>query len=111
MSNAAEDRLADGELWARDELALLRGARFSPPAIARFLGASRRRAAEVRRDRPALARRARRWTSLGAATWILLAAMGRQPFRRRLASGLGWWGGVAVMLDWHLGMLDRKSVV
>lgn len=109
MTHLPTVRHTEGELWARTELALLRTARFSPAAVGRFLGTSQRRAGDVHRERPELARRARHWTMLGAAAWLLLAAAGREPFRRRLAAGLGWWGAVAVMLDWHLGMFETAG--
>lgn len=38
--------------------------------------------------------------------WSSLALSGREPFRRRAASGLAWWGLVAVMLEWHLVIAD-----
>ena len=98
----------DGERWAREELRRLLAARFSPAAQARFLAASGRRAREVRAARPALARQSRRWLIAGAAGWCALAAAGLEPYRRRLASGLGWWAAVAVMLDWHLGMVETE---
>ena len=49
--------LTEGELWAREQLATLLEARFTPVAIARFLAASQRRANAVRAERPELARR------------------------------------------------------
>ena len=101
--------MTEGELWARAELSALRDARFSPAAIARFLVHSERRARAVRRERPALARQARRWTAAGAAAWLGLAALGREPFRRRLGSGLSWWAACALMLDWHLGMVEEED--
>ncbi len=101
--------LADGELWARAELERLRTARFRPRAIAGFLVASSRRAGDVRRARPALARQYRRWLATGAGAWCWLAVTGRQPFRRRLIAGMGWWGAVGLMLDWHLGMLETED--
>jgi len=41
--------------------------------------------------------------------WSSLALSGREPFRRRAASGLAWWGLVAVMLEWHLGMIESQD--
>ncbi|MDX6668975.1 MAG: hypothetical protein QOK04_2355 [Solirubrobacteraceae bacterium] len=101
--------LTDGELWAREQLATLLEARFTPVAIARFLAAAQRRANAVRAERPELARRAWGWAALGGAAWAVLAAAGRQPFRRRARSGLAWWAGTAVMLDWHLGMVETED--
>jgi len=101
--------MTDGERWARGELERLRSRHFSPAAVASFLLASRRRAAEVRTARPDLARRARSWELAGLAAWGLAAAAGRQPFRRRLGPGLAWWGVTCVMLDWHLGMFESED--
>src|SRR6187402_3783460 len=84
--------LTDGEVWAREQLELLRGARFAPGATGRFLVASSRRSATMRAARPELARRAYTWLALGTAAWLALAAAGVQQFRRRLGVGLAWWG-------------------
>jgi phosphatidylglycerophosphate synthase len=99
----------EGELWAREQLATLLEGRFTPVAIGRFLAASQRRANTVRAQRPELARRAWGWAALGAAAWAALATVGRQPFRRRVRSGLAWWAATAVMLDWHLGMVETED--
>ena len=81
----------EGERWARDELARLLAARFTPAAIWRFLTASFRRTAERRRERPEVARRAWGWTAVGGAAWAGLAAAGVQPFRRGWRKGMAWW--------------------
>ena len=99
----------DGEQWAREALEHLRDDAFTPAAISRFLAASHRRACEARAARPALARQSRTWTGVGAGAWCALAALGVQPYRRRVASGLAWWSGVALMLDWHLGMVETED--
>jgi len=101
--------VTSGEQWAQAELRHLRARRFTPAAVVAFLAASERRADEVRRARPALARRARRWELAGAVVWSSLALGGREPFRRRAVSGLAWWGLVAVMLEWHLGMIESED--
>jgi phosphatidylglycerophosphate synthase len=101
--------LTEGELWARDQLAALLAARFSPPAVGRFLLASQRRANHVRRTRPELGRQAWGWMAAGAGAWLGLAAGGAEPFRRRRRAGLGWWAACAVMLDWHLGMVETAD--
>jgi len=104
-----ERELTDGERWTRDALERLLARRFSPPAIARFLWDSSVRSARIRHERPELARRAWGWNALGAAAWVAAAAAGFEPFRRRLRAGLGWWATCAVMLDWHLGMVETDD--
>lgn len=99
----------EGERWAREELAALLAARFTPIAIGRFLLASQRRAGDVRARRPELGRQSRRWSAGGAALWAVLAAAGVEPFRERLRAGLAWWSLAAVMLDWHLGMVETED--
>ncbi len=101
--------LTPGETWARAQLTLLRSDRYSPRALARFLGASQRRAADVREARPDVARRAHGWMATGAIAWLALAAAGREPYRRRTAEGIAWWAGVALMLEWHLGMFETED--
>jgi phosphatidylglycerophosphate synthase len=95
--------VTEGELWARAELEHLLDRRFSPVAIAGFLDASFRRSADVRRSRPELARQSRRWMAVGAAAWLL------PPFRRRARVGLAWWALTALILDWHLGMVETPD--
>lgn len=96
----------DGERWARDELRRLRESRFAPAACAGFLGASHRRARDVRRSRPDLARQARAWTAAGAGLWVGLACAGVRPFHGRTRHGLAAWATAGLMLDWHLGMAE-----
>src|SRR4029079_1525234 len=83
--------------------------RFYPRATGRFLAASWRRSATTRAARPALARRAHAWQALGTTAWLVLAAPGVHPFRRRLSLGLAWWGSTSAMLDWHLGMFEAED--
>ena len=99
----------EGELWTREQLQRLRAARFRPVAFARFLLASQRRAAAVRRARPDVARRELRWALIGAGGWLAAAALDVPPFRRRLRAGLGGWTVTIAMLDWHLGMLETPA--
>lgn len=101
--------MTEGEQWAQAELRQLRARHFTPAAVGAFLAASVRRADEVRRARPALVRRARRWELGGMAAWSSLALYRREPFRRRAVSGLAWWGLVALMLEWHLGMIESED--
>jgi phosphatidylglycerophosphate synthase len=99
---------SEGELWTQRVLVELRAGRYRPAAWARFLAESLRRAGEVRRERPGLARQARAWSAAGVVALFaareLLAARGLPAPRR--ASALGWWGATALMLDWHLGMVE-----
>jgi phosphatidylglycerophosphate synthase len=101
--------LTDGERWTRERLEELREAGYSPRAVCAFLAAARRRAADQRRARPHLARQARSWAAAGALAWLGLGAVGRQPFRARLWSGLASWGATSLMLAWHLGMVETED--
>jgi phosphatidylglycerophosphate synthase len=96
----------DGELWTREHLKALRERRFSPRAMAAFLVASQRRASKVRAERSELTRQARQWTGFGAVAWLALAAGGSGDARARARPGLLWWAACALMLDWHLGMVE-----
>ena len=78
-------------------------------AIGRFLGASSSRAGDTRAARPQLRRQSRRWAVIGAGGWLLLASQRSEPYRRRVRSGLTWWAGVTLMLDWHLGMFETED--
>lgn len=49
------------------------------------------------------------WSAIGAGAWVVPAVAGIDPFRRRLRAGLGWWGLVCLMLDWHLGMVESEE--
>lgn len=101
--------LTEGEQWSREQLAALLAARFSPASIGRFLLASQRRADAVRSARPELGRQAWTWMAVGGVSWLALAAAGAQPFRGRCRGGLAWWAATAVMLDWHLGMVETPD--
>jgi len=91
--------MTEGERWVRDALADLRD--HGSPVT--FLRASQRRAAATRRQRPRLTRQARAWSAAGAAAWVL------PPLRPRARAGLAWWAAVALMLDWHLGMVETED--
>lgn len=113
MTKAHGDRdetRTEGELWTREQLELLLAARFTPRAVAGFLVASQRRASDVRAARPELARQARTWTAAGAAAYIARGvARRRTPRPGAPASELAWWAAVALMLDWHLGMVETPE--
>ncbi|HEX4109743.1 MAG TPA: CDP-alcohol phosphatidyltransferase family protein [Solirubrobacteraceae bacterium] len=95
----------DGQHWTREQLATLRGGGYSPAAVGRFLLASQRRANQVRAARPELARQAQRWCAAGAVAW----AAPLPSVRRRRRAGLLWWCACALMLDWHLGMVETEE--
>ncbi|HEU0318828.1 MAG TPA: CDP-alcohol phosphatidyltransferase family protein, partial [Solirubrobacteraceae bacterium] len=68
-----------------------------------------RRSAEIRAARPELARQARAWLAAGALLWVALVAIGSPRFRRAAPFGIAWWPATALMLDWHLGMLETED--
>ena len=98
--------MTDGERWAAELLADLRAERYTPRAWGLFLARSFRRAGATRSER----RRARAETvalgAAGLAAWGGLAAAGRPGLA---AAGAGWWLAVLLMVDWHLGMLERPD--
>lgn len=103
--------MTDGERWAARELAALRANGFTLPAWGRFVSESSRRAAQTRRRRPALVRQARAWSAAGLAAGVTVATGARRAGHRapRPASWAAWWLSTAVMLDWHLGMLEGPA--
>jgi phosphatidylglycerophosphate synthase len=98
--------MTEGERWAGELLAELRAARFAPAGWRRFLGRSFERAAEQRRTH----RRAHVQTvllgALGLTAWATVALGGRPAVA---VAGFAWWLLVVVMLDWHLGMIERAD--
>lgn len=98
--------MTEGERWARELLAELRAARFTPRALVRFLARSFARAGERRRERSRERREALVLGAAGLAGWAGVALAGRPGLA---AAGAGWWLLVWLMLDWHLGMLERPD--
>jgi phosphatidylglycerophosphate synthase len=98
--------LTDGERWASELLGDLRTARFRPHAWARFLRSSFARAKLRRLERPRLWLETIALLAVGTAAWAGIGASGRPGLA--LAGGL-WWLGVCLMLDWHLGMVERPD--
>ena len=98
--------MTEGERWAGELLAELRDARSAPAGWRRFLARSFERAAEQRRAH----RRAHVQTvilgALGLTAWAAVALAGRPAVT---VAGLAWWLLVVVMLDWHLGMVERAD--
>lgn len=102
--------LTEGERWTQAELRRLRDARWSPRAAAAFLRAAQTRSNLTRRRRPDLARQEARWMLVGTAAWVISArAAPHGPLARAGGRGLLWWGGCALMVDWHLGMLETPD--
>jgi phosphatidylglycerophosphate synthase len=95
-----------GERWSEELLVQLRAARYTPSAWVSFFACTFARARETRAQR----RREHHQTlALGAAgllTWGLVAAAGQAWIA--LAGAL-WWLLIALMLDWHLGMLEDAT--
>lgn len=103
--------MTDGERWAADELTALRETRFTPPAITTFLLASFRRAAASRAERRPLVRQSRRWIIAGTLGTLAVRDTASRldkpaPSRSLL---LGWLALEALMIHWHLGMLESPS--
>jgi len=98
--------MTEGERWTLELLGELRAAHYTPRAWRRFLRRSLRRAAERRAERPDLHREVRRLALAGLLPWAGVAIAGRP---RLAAAAAGWWGVVALMLDWHLGMVERPD--
>jgi phosphatidylglycerophosphate synthase len=102
--------LTEGERWTEDQLTQLRNAQFRPGAQVAFLRAAQARSNATRRARPGLARQELTWILAGTAAWLGLGRLGPdRVFGRVQRRGLLWWAACAVMLDWHLGMLETPT--
>lgn len=98
--------MTEGERWAAELLEELRSARFTPRAWIRFLARSFTRARERRRERQRAHRQVLALGLAGLGAWTGLALAGRPGLA---AAGGLWWLAVSLMLDWHLGMLERPD--
>jgi len=98
--------VTEGERWARDVLAALRAAGFAPRAWLRFLAQSLERAAERRLERAREHRQVLALGGLGLGAWSSVALVGETWLA---AAGAAWWALTILMLDWHLGMLERRD--
>jgi phosphatidylglycerophosphate synthase len=100
----------DGERWTLAELARLRAGRWRPRAWNEFVWAAQVRANVTRRRRTRLARQEAIWITVGEGAWLVA---GRLPAASSLARtwrrGAAWWAACALMLDWHLGMLETSD--
>ena len=98
--------MTEGERWARELLAELRAARFRPQAWHRFLARSFERAGARRRERRREHRQTVALAGLGLVVWTAVGLAGTmQP----ALIGSAWWLLTMLMLDWHLGMLERPD--
>jgi cardiolipin synthase len=98
--------VTEGERWTRELLAELRDGRFSPPAWRRFLRESFARAREQRAAHPSAHRQVVLAGVAGLGGWGGVAAAGRPMLG---AVGAAWWLAVALMLNWHLGLLETPE--
>jgi phosphatidylglycerophosphate synthase len=96
----------EGELWAQQALRELRAARFAPSAWMTFLAVSVARARTRRHQRARQHRQVVALAGVGLLGWVAAALAGRPALA---ALGAGWWLLVLLMLDWHLGMLERPD--
>lgn len=98
--------MTQSEAWTREVLAELRSAHFTLPAWRRFLARSLQQAGEQRGERRPEHRKVVVLAALGVAGWSFAAVEGRPVLA---AAGATWWLLVSLMLDWHLGMLERPD--
>lgn len=98
--------MTEGERWATELLADLRAQRYTPRAWCLFLARSFRRAGTRRRERRRAGGQVLGLGAAGVVAWAGVAAAGRPGLA---AAGAGWWLAVVLMLDWHLGMLERPD--
>jgi CDP-diacylglycerol--glycerol-3-phosphate 3-phosphatidyltransferase/cardiolipin synthase len=98
--------VTEGERWTRELLAELRAARFSPAAWRRFFARSLERSRERRAERGRAHRQALVLGAAGLAGWTAVGLAGAPALG---AAGGVWWLAVVVMLDWHLGLLERPD--
>jgi len=96
--------VTEGEAWTRTVLEELRAAHYRPRAWGRFLADSFARARERRRERLRAHRLALVLGTAGLAAWT--GAAGRPALA---LAGAAWWAAAILMLDWHLGMLERPD--
>jgi phosphatidylglycerophosphate synthase len=102
--------MTEGERWTREELARLAAGRWRPGALRDFLWAAQSRANVTRGRRGPLAHQEARWIGVGALAWLAASRLpAESSVARARRRGLIWWAACAVMLDWHLGMLETPD--
>jgi cardiolipin synthase len=92
--------------WTRETLAELRASQFRPRAWLRFLAKSFERAAELRREHWRAHRQSLALGAGGLVVWTSVAVAGEPALA---AIGAGWWLLTMLMLNWHLGLLERPD--
>ena len=98
--------VTEAELWARNLLEELRASYFSPLAWVRFIWASFVRAHERRRERRRAFGELLVLSAAGFGVWAFVGWLSDPTLA--LAGGL-FWLTTMLMLDWHLGMLERPD--
>jgi phosphatidylglycerophosphate synthase len=106
IGRAVDTPPTEGERWAEEVLEELRRARWKPVAWIRFFEASLARAGRNRTERVRAHREVLMLGVLGLILWASVAALGRPLLG---AVGGAWWLLVLLMVDWHLGMLERQD--
>jgi len=98
--------VTEGERWTEQLLAELRAAGYRPRAWGRLLSDSRTRAAVTRARRQREHRQALALAAAGLLAWGTVMLAGH-PLAA--VAGASWWLLLALMLDWHLGMLESAD--
>jgi len=98
--------MTEGEFWSEELLSELRAGGYKPPAWSRFFVRAFARAREQRTERPRAHHQVLALGAAGLVAWGLVAVVGQAWVA--LAGAL-WWILIALMLDWHLGMLEDPS--
>lgn len=95
-----------GERWTREALADLRGEGFRLGAWRRFVARSLVRAREQRQARTRQHRQTLALAGTGFAAWSAVGLAGNPLLA---LAGAGWWLLITLMLDWHLGLVERRD--
>jgi len=101
-----EPIVTEAEIWARELLEELRASYFTPLAWIRFLWAAFVRGHVRRRERWPAFRQLLALTLVGSGVWALVGWLSDPTLA--VAGGL-FWLTTMLMLDWHLGMLERPD--
>ena len=98
--------MTEGERWTRELLLELRAARYTHHGRRSFLARALERAGDERRRNRRAHGQVLVLLGAGLASW---AAVGLAGHPVLAVVGGFWWLHVALMLDWHLGMLERAD--